>query len=68
MGVVYVTIGKTDFNKEEALKLGYKDFKKTYAKILKNFSLDEAWIALGGKIDKPKAAVKDEVRTVKQDD
>jgi len=68
MSSFYLTIGKTTFNKEEALKLGYKDFKKTYAKILKNTSLDEAWLALGGKIDKPKTAVKDEVRTVKQDD
>ena len=64
MSSFYLTIGKTTFNKEEALKLGYKDFKKTYAKILKNTSLDEAWLALGGKIDKPKTAVKDEVREI----
>jgi hypothetical protein len=62
MGAVYVTIGKTTFNKEEVLKLGYKDFKKTYGKIVKT-SLDEAWIALGGKIEKPKTKT-DEVREV----
>ena len=62
MGAVYVTIGKTTFNKEEVLKLGYKDFKNTYAKIIKT-SLDEAWIALGGKIEKPKTKT-DEVREV----
>lgn len=60
MGAVYVTIGNTTFNKEEVLKLGYTGFKKAYGKILKT-SLDEAWIALGGKIEKPKP-LNDEIR------
>ena len=63
MSAVYVTIGKTTFNKEAVLKMGYKDFKKTYAKILKTESLDDAWFALGGKIDKPPKEIKnDEIR------
>lgn len=62
MKPTYVKINKTTFNKEEVLKLGYVGFKKAYAKILKGIGLDEAWVALGGKIEKPPKPKTDEIR------
>lgn len=59
MKPTYVTIGKTTFNKEEALKLGYVGFKKAYSKIHKSTGLDDAWLALGGTIEKPKKQKED---------
>ena len=54
-------IGNTDFNTEAVKAMKLEDFKKVYEPILRGATLEEAYLACGGKIEKPKK-VADEIR------
>ena len=53
-------IGKTEYNQDAVLEMGYESFKKAYGKSL-GAELDAVWQELGGKIEKSKPP-KNEVR------
>jgi len=54
-------VGNTDFNADTVKAMAFADFQKTYAPILKGATLEQAYIACGGVIEKPKKP-KDEIR------